>query len=79
MTADILGRRPLEAFVRSWNLIPDKGGKFEVTVNGDLIFSKKQLGRHAEPGEVLALFRQKLFELYPDAERIIAEAEADDP
>ena len=75
MTAEILGQRPLEAFIRSWKLIPDKGGKFEVTVNGDLIFSKKQLGRHAEPGEVLALFRQKLFEIYPDAERIIAEAE----
>ena len=67
----------MEAFIRSWKMIPDTGGKFEVTINGDLVFSKKQQGRHAEPGEVLALFRQKLFETYPDAERIIAQAEED--
>ncbi|MCL4251395.1 MAG: hypothetical protein KJ065_24805 [Anaerolineae bacterium] len=78
MTTEILGQRTLEVFVRSWTLIPDKGGKFEVSVNGDLIFSKKQLGRHAEPGEILALFRQKLFEIYPDAERIMAAAEESD-
>ncbi len=29
-------------------LIPSKGGVFEVIVDGDLIFSKKDLGRHAE-------------------------------
>jgi len=28
---------------------------FEVTVDGRLVFSKKTLGRHAEPGEVLRL------------------------
>jgi hypothetical protein len=28
---------------------------FEVTVDGQLIFSKKALRRHAEPGEVLTL------------------------
>jgi hypothetical protein len=27
---------------------------FEVTSNGKTIFSKKALGRHAEPGEILA-------------------------
>jgi predicted Rdx family selenoprotein len=31
---------------------------FEVTVNQKLIFSKKQSGRHAEPGEVKALLRK---------------------
>ena len=29
-------------------------------MNGDLVFSKKQLGRHAEPGEVLNIIRDKL-------------------
>ena len=29
---------------------------FDVTVDGDLIYSKAQTGRHAEPGEVLDLF-----------------------
>jgi selenoprotein W-related protein len=27
-------------------------GRFEVTVDGELIFSKAALGRHAEPGEI---------------------------
>ena len=36
-------------------LIEGSGGVFEVTVDGDLVFSKKDLGRHAEPGEVLEL------------------------
>lgn len=35
-------------------LIPSSGGVFEVIVNGKHIFSKKELGRHAEPGEVLS-------------------------
>lgn len=36
-------------------LIPSSGGVFEVKVDGRLVFSKKQLGRHAQPGEVLGL------------------------
>lgn len=34
------------------------GGVFEVAVDGQLIFSKKALGRHAEPGEILTLMAQ---------------------
>jgi hypothetical protein len=30
---------------------------FEVTVDGALVFSKKAVGRHAEPGEVVRLMR----------------------
>lgn len=41
-------------------LIPSKGGVFEVKVNGELIYSKLELERHAEPGEVLGLLRKKL-------------------
>ena len=29
-------------------------GRFEVTLDGELIFSKASLGRHAEPGEIKA-------------------------
>jgi predicted Rdx family selenoprotein len=29
-------------------------GRFEVTLDGELIFSKAALGRHANPGEVKA-------------------------
>jgi selenoprotein W-related protein len=40
-------------------LIPSSGGVFEVKVDGDLIFSKKALRRHAEPGEVMRLVRAR--------------------
>lgn len=39
-------------------LIPSDEGRFEVTVNGELIFSKLGIRRHAEPGEVLGLVRR---------------------
>jgi len=39
-------------------MIPSSGGVYEVTVNGKLVFSKRALNRHAEPGEVLELIRQ---------------------
>jgi len=38
-------------------LIPSGGGVFEVTVDGKLVFSKKQLRRFPEPGEVAKLVR----------------------
>lgn len=37
-------------------LVPASGGVFEVEVDGEPIFSKKSLGRHAHPGEVLEAF-----------------------
>lgn len=36
-------------------LIQSAGGVFEVIVDGNLVYSKKKLGRHAQPGEVLKL------------------------
>jgi selenoprotein W-related protein len=62
---DVLGERTLEIFIRSWTLIPSKGGVFEVTINGEKVFSKKALGRHAEPGEVKAIITRKVEELRP--------------
>lgn len=55
-----MNERKIEAFVGSWTLIPSKGGVFEFSVNGELIFSKKELGRHAEPGEIRGLLVEKL-------------------
>ena len=37
-------------------LVTGDNGVFNVTVDGDLIYSKAQTGRHAEPYEVLELF-----------------------
>ena len=35
-------------------------GVFDVEVDGELLYSKKATGRHAEPGEVLALFGERI-------------------
>ena len=40
--------------------VPSSGGVFEVTLDGVLIFSKAALKRHAEPGEVAGLVRERL-------------------
>jgi len=60
LTSEILNERELEFYIGNWTLVPDKGGKFEVEVNGELVFSKLQLERHAEPGEVRAAIVAKL-------------------
>jgi selT/selW/selH-like putative selenoprotein len=39
-------------------LIESSGGVFEVIADGVLVFSKKALRRHAQPGEVLQAIRQ---------------------
>ena len=49
-----------ESSIDRITLIPGGGGVFEVEVDGDLIFSKKALGRHAEIDEVLKRFKAKL-------------------
>jgi selenoprotein W-related protein len=38
-------------------LVPSSGGRFEVTADDRLVFSKKAAGRHAQPGEVVAAIR----------------------
>jgi len=42
------------------DLVPSSGGRFEVTLDGELIFSKAALKRHAKPGEVVALVRERI-------------------
>lgn len=37
-------------------LITGDKGVFDVTVDGAMLYSKAETGRHAEPGEVLKLF-----------------------
>lgn len=34
-------------------------GIFDVVVDGEMLYSKFDTGRHANPGEVLGLFREK--------------------
>jgi len=47
-----------EHLIETIALVPSDGGKFEVTVNGQLLYSKLETYRHAEPGEVLGLVRK---------------------
>ncbi len=50
----------MEVQIASWKLIPSKGGVFEFTVNGELLYSKLLTGRHAEPGEIKKLLADHL-------------------
>ena len=47
-----------EHVIETIMLVPSDGGRFEVMVNGQLLYSKLELHRHAEPGEVLRLVSQ---------------------
>ncbi len=50
--------RSFEYDIEEITLVPSDGGKFEVTVNGTLAYSKLKTKRHAEEGEVLGLVRK---------------------
>jgi predicted Rdx family selenoprotein len=41
-------------------LVPSSKGRFEVTLDGDVIFSKATLRRHANPGEIADLVRSRI-------------------
>lgn len=58
--AEILADKEIEHKIGSITMIPSDGGRFEFSVDDELIFSKKQLGRHAEAGEVFGLLHKKL-------------------
>lgn len=58
----ILADGSLERQIQSFALVPSDGGRFEFTVNGELVYSKLNLGRHAEPDEVIGLLRDYLAE-----------------
>jgi selenoprotein W-related protein len=47
-----------EHVIETLTLVPSDEGRFEVSANGNLIYSKLQTKRHAEPGEILGLVSQ---------------------
>lgn len=51
MVEAILGK--YEHYIDDITLIPSTGGVFEVIAGDELVFSKKELGRHAEIDEVI--------------------------
>lgn len=56
LTEELL--KQYEHMIEEIKLVPSEGGRFEVTVNGQLLYSKLQTHRHAAPGEVLGLVRK---------------------
>ena len=55
--SDILG--DYQHVIESLTFSTGSKGIFDVTVDGEMLYSKHETGRHAEPGEVLDLFRAK--------------------
>ena len=52
--------KKFEPEIETLTLLPSDGGRFEVSVNGKLVYSKLQTGRHAEAGEVAGLMEKFL-------------------
>lgn len=58
MTATLL--TALKQKVKGLTLVPAGGGCFEVTVNGDLVYSKLQTGKFPDEQTVLETVRERL-------------------
>lgn len=43
--------------IEDLRLVTGGGGVFDVVVDGQLVYSTHETGRHADPGEVLGIFR----------------------
>lgn len=57
MVEEILGN--YQHIIEDFRLITSSGGAFEFKVDGELLYSKKTMQRrHAEPGEILEIFRE---------------------
>jgi selenoprotein W-related protein len=54
---ELLGK--YHAHIEALTFHPSSGGVFEVMVNGETVFSKKETGRFAEPGEIPGLIAAK--------------------
>lgn len=54
--------KDFESEIGAITLVPSDGGRFEVTVDDNLLYSKLKINRHVEPGEVAGLVRKYLQE-----------------
>lgn len=50
----------MEGQVAEIILVPSEGGRFEISVDEKLVFSKLALQRHAGPGEAADLIRKAM-------------------
>lgn len=44
--------------IANWTLIPSGGGVFEITIDGELVFSKKALDRYPDAQEIRLKIKQ---------------------
>lgn len=58
LTEELLNE--FKSSVKEFTLVPSSDGVFEITLNDNVIFSKKELGRFPDEGEVLNTIRGKL-------------------
>jgi len=58
LAAELLGR--WAPIMRAVELQSGSSGRFEISLDGELLFSKKAAGRFPAPGEVAGLFEKKL-------------------
>jgi selenoprotein W-related protein len=60
LAADLL--KEFEPEIEQITLIPSEGGRYDIQVNGTLIFSKQKSGRHSRSGEIVELVSKYLKE-----------------
>lgn len=46
--------------IESWTMVPSGGGKFELTLDGQILFSKKKEGRFPTNDEIVKLLERAL-------------------
>ncbi len=51
--------------IESFKLITGSGGRFEVTIDGELVFSKLETGRFPDPAEIKETIKARLKESSP--------------
>ena len=61
--------RDYQHVIDELRIVPGSKGIFDVTVDGELLFSKYTEGRHAKPGEVLTRFTALVGDDVPVYER----------
>jgi selenoprotein W-related protein len=45
--------------VEEWQLVPSDGGKFEITADGEPIYSKLETGKFPDEDQVIGLIKQR--------------------
>ena len=58
--ADIMNDPEIERQVETFSLVPSDGGRFEFSVNGNLIYSKLKTGRHTDVKELNKVLEKHL-------------------